>query len=93
MLVFLGRRLSNLEILKTTLHSDRKNENSQNCARLCVAIAAADPCGCPELKDLFDSFCNEVEEEEKADNIQSAIKSVIKKSQANDGKYRRLLSS
>jgi len=35
----------------------------------------------------------EVEEEEKADNINSAIKSVIKKSQANDGTYRRLLSS
>ena len=33
----------------------------------------------------------EVEEETKADNINDAIKSVIKKSQANDGRYRRLL--
>ena len=33
----------------------------------------------------------EVEEEKKADNINDAIKSVIKKSQANDGRYRRLL--
>ena len=32
----------------------------------------------------------EVEEEAKADNINDAIKSVIKKSQANDGRYRRL---
>ena len=32
----------------------------------------------------------EVEEEVKADNINDAIKSVIKKSQANDGRYRRL---
>ena len=30
-------------------------------------------------------------EEEKIDNINAAIKSVIKKSQANDGRYRRLL--
>jgi len=30
------------------------------------------------------------EEETKADNINDAIKSVIKKSQANDGRYRRL---
>jgi len=32
----------------------------------------------------------EVEEETKADNINDAIKSVIKKSQANDGRYRGL---
>ena len=32
----------------------------------------------------------EIEEEVKADNINDAIKSVIKKSQANDGRYRRL---
>jgi len=32
----------------------------------------------------------EVEEEVKADNINDAIKSVIKKSQANDGRYRCL---
>jgi len=31
-------------------------------------------------------------EEAKADNINDAIKSVIKKSQANDGTYRRLSS-
>lgn len=30
-----------------------------------------------------------VEEEVKADNIKDAIKSVIKKSQANDGKHQR----
>ena len=34
----------------------------------------------------------EIEEEAKADNINDAIKSVIKKSQANDGRYRRLPS-
>ena len=32
------------------------------------------------------------QEEEKADNITDAIKSVIKKSQANDGKHQRLSS-
>ena len=32
------------------------------------------------------------QEEEKADNITDAIKSVIKKSQANDGKNQRLSS-